>query len=79
MNLTKCHLGFEKTLGHIRPQVSVETQSQAAFEVLKRTVPERAQEFSLEVNPNLTVNGKDSFQVIVLYFIKMFIFLCVWC
>lgn len=59
----KCHPGFEESLGHIHPKVSPETQSQAAFEAINRTIPERAQEFSVEVDPNVAVKSKDLFQV----------------
>lgn len=56
--------GFEHTLGHIQPKASAETQSQAALDVIKRTIPERVNEFSVEIYPNMSLNGKDAFEVI---------------
>lgn len=59
-------------MGHIQAKVSAATQSQAAFEAIKRIVPERAQEFSVEVD-QLAVNGKDSFQVSVYHIISTYV------
>lgn len=56
-------IGFQETLGHIRPQASADTQTQAALEVINRTIPQRAKEFSVEVAPEFTTNGKETFRV----------------
>lgn len=55
---------FEETLGHIKPKATAKTQAQAAFEVINRTIPNRAVEFSVKVNPSLTIDSKELFQVI---------------
>lgn len=60
-------LGFEETLGHIRPKASAETQSQAALEVINQTLPGRAGEFFVEVYPDLVLNGKELFQVSIIF------------
>ncbi|XP_074025966.1 N-acetyl-alpha-glucosaminidase isoform X1 [Leptinotarsa decemlineata] len=61
-----CHVdsdAFHDTLGHIKPQTSPEVQAKSAYEVIRRTIPGRADEFFIEVDPKLGPIGKDTFEV----------------
>jgi hypothetical protein len=55
-------------LKHFRQgnQVSVETQTAAVMDLVKRLIPDYAASFSLSVDPNLGENGLDTFQVVYL-------------
>lgn len=56
-------VGFELTLGHLKPQTSEGTQASAALDLIKRVIPDRASEFNVIILKNLAPIGKDAFHV----------------
>ncbi|KAJ8919374.1 hypothetical protein NQ315_016467 [Exocentrus adspersus] len=59
---SKCD-NFENELGHITPQADAQTQQQAVLDLINRTIPLRSAEFSVEIQSNLTRQGKDTFAI----------------
>ncbi|CAH0560993.1 unnamed protein product [Brassicogethes aeneus] len=53
---------FQSTLGHIKPKVSVYDQENAVKQLIKRIIPDRYQDFIVEVN-NEIGNGNDAFNI----------------
>ncbi|GAB1603501.1 alpha-N-acetylglucosaminidase-like isoform X3 [Argonauta hians] len=52
------------SLSHLRSKVSPEDQSVAAKGVLKRLIPDRADEFNIHVDPKLEEDDKDVFTLV---------------
>ncbi|XP_022916641.2 alpha-N-acetylglucosaminidase [Onthophagus taurus] len=50
-------------LDDIKTKTNPTTQSNAVLELIQRIIPDRAEDFIVEVNPNLMLNGKELFHI----------------
>lgn len=58
-------LDFSTTLGHIKPTASVETQTRAVQDLIKRTIGDRASWFFITIDPNfVSEKSNEVFKVI---------------
>lgn len=62
--LTKLILGFESTLGHIRPAASDDVQEKAVKSLIQRLLGNAAEKFQVMINSSfIDVSGKEIFMV----------------
>ncbi|XP_047117354.1 alpha-N-acetylglucosaminidase isoform X1 [Schistocerca piceifrons] len=55
---------FQATLGHLVPRANAEIQSNGAFGVIQRLIPEKAHLFNVTVDPSIGPVARDTFKVI---------------
>lgn len=56
-------LGFDSTLGHLKPTVNNEVQKEAVEKLIHRLIPGRSLEFTINIDPSLAPPDKDYFKV----------------
>ncbi|XP_077981235.1 alpha-N-acetylglucosaminidase-like isoform X2 [Glandiceps talaboti] len=52
-----------KTLDHLKPSVSAETQAQTVRDMIQRLIPERASQFKVVVDPSIGPVNLDTFEI----------------
>lgn len=60
-----CFKEFQSALGHLKPQLSDDTQKTAVEQLIARLVPEVAGNFTITINSNFTQDGKEYFKVVL--------------
>lgn len=56
-------IGFQDTLGHLRPSASPQVQAEAATEVVQRLIGDDYKLFPISIDQGLGPVGKDTFMV----------------